>query len=329
MDERLETLRTVFPNAHYVPEGGPVCGAQHHIDPPSGIGEPKLDNCTHTNTYRPPDVIHGKAPWGDWYDEISVTEYLNGCVDFVIIKRPGWYNPMKRHRQSSRSRGDSRSKMDPDVLRRSAIRAKKNLRVAAIQLQVDHMNTFTFAENVIDMDLALDVFETFNRLYKAECPYKFQMAGSVHEVNGWNYVAVPEKQKRGAIHFHVLTNQAHDINRVRSAWVKAQQMHGIEEVGKQVNAKHLRGRRDSYQTIKYVCKYVSKAMSEGVVWKKRYFRSKGIPPPIRKKSYTIEDLSRSDVVHFISDTYPELFVAFCDHRKCGPFECIVGTAIPP
>lgn len=70
---------------------------------------------------------------------------------------------------------------------------------------LDHLLSLTVRENLIDDVRAYGYFEKFIRL--------------VHTyLLGWKYVVVAERQKRGAIHFHMAVKGYQDVALLRSLW---------------------------------------------------------------------------------------------------------------
>lgn len=294
---------------------------------------PNLDICTHTNSARsiPPgasiDWIRDVVPHGGAYDELVVTEFVDHSGEFNCIKRPEWYRPGFR-RDAIRCRGKRSDVMDPETRQRSAGRAKRKARHAAIQLRVSHMITFTFADNVTDFDLASSAMALFNRKYRSLLPYEHTLRnGRRFKVSEWSYVMAPEPQERGSIHWHTLTNQTHSEAVVRKVWEEVQRELGMQQIGRQVNMKYLGGPRDRYRAIRYICKYIGKAFDDGDANRKRFYRSKGIPAPRRVVQYTLDDLSVDDVRAYIENEMGGR-VVWCDVRRVGPFVTISGAWAP-
>lgn len=114
-------------------------------------------------------------------------------------------------------RGDTRvhyiqrSRQPRKKLERSINRAHTNLRrIIASNEQLKYFFTLTFAENVLDIKQANKEFANFCHRLKRLFP-------------NFQYVAVPERQKRGAIHYHLVTNDFSgvgfvDYNLLRKIW---------------------------------------------------------------------------------------------------------------
>lgn len=123
--------------------------------------------------------------------------------------------------------------------------------------------TFTFSENVTDLDLANQKFKNFIKRLS------YENWGA--KVNSLKYLAVVEFQERGAIHYHVvffnLPFMKMIYDKMRLIWG-----HGytwIEAV------KTERG------IARYLCKYLTKSIEAGKLQaRKSYFVSKGLKTPI-------------------------------------------------
>ena len=84
-------------------------------------------------------------------------------------------------------------------------RAKAEVRRKCMAAGLDHILTLTYRENLEAKEKAYHDFETFIRQVHDKLP-------------DWKYVAVPERQGRGAIHFHVAIKGYQDVSLLRSLW---------------------------------------------------------------------------------------------------------------
>lgn len=133
--------------------------------------------------------------------------------------------------------------------------------------------TLTFAENITDVKAANGEFTLFNKRLSY---YLYQ-----EQKNVLKYVCIPEFQKRGAIHFHVLYfNLPYvDIKKISQIWGQGYAfIEGIKET------------QNIEDFAKYVCKYMNKHNSKGednyqiyldkeMLNQKRYFASRGLNRP--------------------------------------------------
>lgn len=104
-------------------------------------------------------------------------------------------------------RGRPRRKASEMVERslESIAASKRALRRLVYALGPDRMLTLTFRENVEDFDVAYKAFRAFARSWHNNFPTS-------------PVVAVPERQQRGAWHFHLALRGYHDVNVIRSFW---------------------------------------------------------------------------------------------------------------
>src|SRR6218665_936936 len=75
----------------------------------------------------------------------------------------------------------------------AARRAKQDVRHKCKAMAINALWTLTFRENVTDREVALRCLDRFRRLV-------------VKHIPGWRYIAVLEKQERGAYHVHIATH---------------------------------------------------------------------------------------------------------------------------
>lgn len=121
--------------------------------------------------------------------------------------------------------------------------------------------TLTFAENVQD-------FDTANHEFKLFIMRLGNLVGGRESQNCLKYVVVPEFQKRGAIHYHLIifnmpyipAKKIADI--WRNGFIKVNSIDNVDNIGA------------------YVCKYMGKDLDdERLRGKKSYFSSRGLLKP--------------------------------------------------
>lgn len=127
-------------------------------------------------------------------------------------------------------------------------------RLVNSNLQLNKFLTLTFADNITDLKIA-------NRIFN-----KFVMR-MMYKYPDFQYLAVPEFQKRGAVHYHLLCNLSYIKNiELQKAWgqgfVKINRIDNVNNVGA------------------YISKYLGKEMDERVFGKKKFFRSQDLNTPI-------------------------------------------------
>lgn len=153
------------------------------------------------------------------------------------------------------------------------------------QLQLPKFLTLTFKDNISDVELANKEFTNFNKRLSY---YLFKVNKNVLK-----YLCVPEFQKRGAIHYHVIYfNLPYtDFYQLKKVWGKG--------------SIYIEGVKDNIDDYaKYVAKYINKTNSKSeenyqvykeknLLNQKRYFCSRGLNRPDVYKLQVNETLYKS------------------------------------
>jgi hypothetical protein len=237
--------------------GGPVApGAVGGYGPRREA--PKLVSLTHSSP-DPLALFDTQEPPGPCY-RVVMHDFGQGVVETVVVKQQEKMPKAKKGKQrNSRTRED----MDPEHLKRSIIRAKKEMRHKLLMMQSDRMLTLTYRDNVTDLNLAynhLAKFEKYCRRYWREFPF----------------VAVPEFQKRGAVHFHIALNRFYHVGILRAFWHKAI---GSKDGNIHITSPTTGGQWNRVKIARYMAKYMAKAVDQQEIGRKRYSSSRGIPEP--------------------------------------------------
>jgi hypothetical protein len=121
--------------------------------------------------------------------------------------------------------------------------------------QLNKFMTLTFAKNITDLKEANYIFNQFIKRITYRNP-------------NFEYLAVPEFQKRGAVHYHVLCNLPYiEMDALEYVWRNG--MVNIRQVGKVNNLGA------------YMSKYLGKELFSGRMFgKKKFFRSQNLNNPI-------------------------------------------------
>jgi hypothetical protein len=145
------------------------------------------------------------------------------------------------------------SESSQENILRSVKRSKKLLLEKSLLIGVDRMLTLTFQDNVVDLDQANIAFERFCRLMRKKGDFK--------------YVAVPERQKRGAIHYHLGLTKFYEVFKVLAAWRLAIKQ-TIGSVGALIggvfinkSASNKFNKSGSLGIAKYISKYIGKGFN--------------------------------------------------------------------
>lgn len=194
---------------------------------------------------------------------LSTLHYPSGDVEVTAIKLD---SESRLGNSSTKSRkNSSKNSMDESTLRKSQSRTRKRIRQKALTLQADRMLTLTFRENVSSLPEAWDVFKYFTKLMRSFFGDRFV------------YIAVPEYQRRGAVHFHLALHGYYHISIVRKLWLRA--------VGKRLGnvditspRKHNKNSWNPKRISQYLSKYISKQDSVEFN-KRRYSSTSTLTPP--------------------------------------------------
>ena len=194
---------------------------------------------------------------------ISARQFPGGHVEAMAIRLDP-DDHIKRSVDRTRKNSDKDS-MTEQALAKSRSRAKTKVRHKALSMQADRMLTLTFRQNVTDVDEAWRCFSAFNK--KMKWRYK----------DKWVYIAVPELQKRGAVHFHLAIKGYFHVETLRRFWLQA-----AGDRGGSVNITSPRSHGKNSWNPKRIASYLAKYMTKTDVVsfnKKRYSSGGNIEVP--------------------------------------------------
>jgi len=126
--------------------------------------------------------------------------------------------------------------------------------------QLTKFMTLTFAKNITDLKEANYIFNQFIKRMNYKYP-------------DFKYLAIPEFQQRGAVHYHLLCEMPFiHFREITEIWgqgnIDIKKLNDVDNIGA------------------YVCKYLSKDMfDERTFGKKKYFRSQTLSEPIEILGY--------------------------------------------
>lgn len=237
--------------------------------------------------------------------EISVTPVNEASV---INSRMG-FNPLLDCNKKIRS-DEEQEQRDLENKQRATKRARQNVRYQVKAFCADHMLTFNYRENVTDRAVVVAHWHEFVRLFRIRFPE-------------WAYLAVLEKQERGAYHIHVAVNGRQEIRWARRCWLKAigqssEDINAWYNEGEKLGAKslgnvdvqapkarwggtHKLWRRDKLSS--YLTKYIGKEFDESKKGQKKYWASRNIGKPeikrfwLKAKNYLEAIKEAHDLVH--------------------------------
>jgi len=146
-------------------------------------------------------------------------------------------------------------------LRDAAKRAKQQVRLRCKAISADRMITLTYRENMMDKARLKKDFDALRR--------------RLGRVQDFQYVAVAERQKRGAWHLHIAVKGRQNYRVLRSIWRSiVGEDNGNIDVRNPFKERGLRHRLASY-----ISKYITKDFAEHALNEKRYWTSRGVVIP--------------------------------------------------
>ncbi|RJQ41107.1 MAG: hypothetical protein C4555_00525 [Dehalococcoidia bacterium] len=169
-----------------------------------------------------------------------------------------------------------REQMTEEDFHRSATRARRMLRHRVLSLGADRLLTTTYRENKIDLkECWADVWR-FVRLCREQWP-------------DFKYVCAPERQQRGAWHFHFAVKGFYNVNVLRHFWHKATRSER-GQVNVDMTSPRGGAQWNSGKLARYLAKYLSKGDHVSEIGARRYSSSQTISHP-EKKTYflTVSD----------------------------------------
>lgn len=183
-------------------------------------------------------------------------------------------------------------------LNRAARRAAQKVRHLIKMIGADHMLTLSYRANMEDVEQLKKDWKAFVRLMHARYPK-------------WKFVAIRERQERGALHLHVAVSGKQDIKYIRRCWYMAlgssPSVTGEDTPGQiDVRAPWKRwGGTGGYvwapdKLAAYLTKYLSKTFAEEAEMNaKRYWHSKDVKAPEPVKVW----LGATSVFEAIEETH--------------------------
>lgn len=243
----------------------------------------------------------------DYYCNLRV--FNNGA--FEVISRP--VRPMQQAQAKRRFESfgcsvrsaisedqelseESRAEKDAANKFRACRRAKQKIRFLIKQMAGDRLLTLTYRDNMTDRELLKAHFKDFVRRVRKAIP-------------GWQYVAVMEKQGRGAYHIHCAVSGFQKIKILRRCWYQALGGSGAEtgdQTPGQIDVTSPRNKLGiptarewkSDKLAGYLTKYLEKTFTESDTEKRRYWQSADIHQPEKERIW----LGSTNVVDVIRET---------------------------
>lgn len=172
--------------------------------------------------------------------------------------------------------GKTNLQIQEEVELRAARRAKAQIRHYVMAADLDHLLTLTFRVNLTNYDEALKARQKFLRKIGEHIP-------------GWKAVMVPERQSRGAWHFHAAVRGFQNVELLRKLWRECTPDGEGNIHVRAPNGKAHAWKRGSL--IRYLTAYISKTLRDRELEMKgrhRYAATQGIEWEEEEKEYFIQ-----------------------------------------
>lgn len=260
---------------------------------------------------------------------LNIREFASGAIEAVLktvrpMKQEAIEASMKGCLTSSRflapavpktEQQEEQSATDKAAnLARAVRRAKQNIRWLCKVMQADRLFTCTYRKNQENREQVREDFARFLRLVRTGFKVKHADGAKTtyRAIPDWAYVAVLEKQSRGAFHIHCAVKGFQYIKTLRAAWYKAIGGNGDEtgentpgSVNVTAPAKRWGNASREWKTDKlvgYLVKYIHKTFDESATEKKRYWHAKDISAPEVHRMW----VGGSNIVYAIQSTVATL-----------------------
>ena len=254
--------------------------------------EPRLDNRTHLDHHPEQGqfvstVLDASRPSGP-HLVCKIKQYSPKHAQLTAVKV---IEPLRRKSSSSDRPVLDEDEKEKSNKHRSIRRSRQTVKDKALTMQADRMLTLTYRENVTDRTRAFKDFNKFIRLVR-------KYHGDIQ------YVAVAEKQKRGAFHFHLAINRFYDVRNLRALWHRVV---GKDNGNIDISRKHNPAGRpvDPAKIAAYLSKYMSKEFGdeEHVPGRNRYRVSLGIVVPL---VVGFMPLAAGSEVYFLTNVFKQI-----------------------
>jgi hypothetical protein len=186
---------------------------------------------------------------------------------------------------------------------KAADRSRTSVRRAIMAGGFDHFGTLTYARNEQDLQTAWRAFTRFLRLLRD------------HYGEVFPYVAVAERQKRGAWHFHLALLGRQDVRLLRRLWHLASGDTGNIDVKKWQGPLH--------KMASYLSKYMSKSFTAEEIEGRRphrFRRSQGLSPETFVEEVTIDARRAHDTMAMLFAQHGLLGCALVTKGQPGDLE---------
>lgn len=218
------------------------------------------------------DIVGERATFDKGYsyqEGIAVRQIVfpNGQVEVSGFPMTQWQRAGDLHRMPRAARGKSEKREQNEAS--ATQRAKQGIRLRCKAIGATVMMTLNTRRNITELDEFMKLFDRFRRIMSS--------------ARVFHYVAVPERQKRGAWHLHIAVEGRVARHFAIRAWLRV-------VGGKGEGYCHLprpnggkgRGPWATHKLASYISKYIGKDIGDREMNRKRYWTSRGIAVPRRQ-----------------------------------------------
>ena len=240
------------------------------------------------NPHKWDSPIQKLKPWqpqrqmiGRWWKDQNVIELVISQVREAVGG--------KRNKKTSDEKltEEENEYLREDREEESRLRAKGAVRRRLLTIGADHLLTLTYRDNVTEVAKAEEDLRQFLKLVRERYPE-------------YPYVAVWERQKRGAIHWHLGVPGFQDVRFLRKCWRKV-----VGHDNGNIDVTPPRGKRSVYASLaSYIAKYILKGQEERRRGQHRYRCSVGIV--VHKEVYRLGAISLEEAIEIGKDLVRDL-----------------------
>jgi len=216
---------------------------------------------------------------GRWWKAQKVIE--------IVISQVRESGGGKRKKAKDNDQDEEKEYLDEKREEESRLRAKGAVRRRLLTIGADHLLTLTYRENMTDIARAEVDLREFLKLVRVRQPE-------------FLYVAVWERQKRGAIHWHLGVPGFQDIRFLRSCWLQI-----VGAGNGNIDVRGPRGDKPSSASLaRYIAKYILKGQEVRRRGQHRYRCSVGIVVP--KEVYRLGAISLEKAIEIAKELIRDL-----------------------
>lgn len=219
-----------------------------------------------------------------------------GQVEVTVTRFDRYMGAQQLHTLPKAKRGESENSEDNQMA--AAKRAKQQVRLRCKAIGADRMITLTYRENMQDRERLKRHFDALRR--------------RLNKIQDFQYVAVPERQKRGAWHLHIAVRGRQNYRVLRAIWISI-----VGANNGNVNVRNpFRQRGQQHKLAAYLGKYLTKDFTEHKMNEKRYWSSRGIVIPER---HPIDHILSDDPVKAIVTAFEAAQLTGATLDRCQTF----------